>query len=284
MGIDASNKKGYKNSQLSQKEVLNHVYLQMKQAVELEKSGDKEATNIIVDDLKQMIKNMQAECHTTIPHVKNIHENFDGECLPAPGCVLAQTEEILLRAFSDRDYEGYMGVAYECSCMKSAFKEEKFVKMLWESCMEEKAAYYAVIDKSSEAFVGYCAIKDLTALRWELAIELFEKFRNRGYGYRGVSLLFDELYRLTGRNVFRSRVDPDNYASQALMKRLGGVPDGISEMLLHGEELQKFQQENKDLIDENLSKVAQEFCVEPEDLLGRVLEYRIEWPSHSCTI
>ena len=80
-----------------------------------------------------------------------------------------------------------------------------------------------------------------------------------------------------GKKVFRSRVDSDNYPSQALMKKLGAMPNGVSEILLHGETLEKFVKDNLNLIDDNLRVLAHEFCVEPEMLLGRVLEYRIEW-------
>lgn len=51
----------------------------------------------------------------------------------------------------------------------------------------------------------------------------------------------------------------------------------MSEILLHGETLEKFVKDNLNLIDDNLKVLAHEFCVEPEMLLGRVLEYRIEW-------
>jgi hypothetical protein len=52
--------------------------------------------------------------------------------------------------------------------------------------------------------------------------------------------------------------------------------DGISEMFLHGKELEKFQEENKNLITDRIIEVAEKFCVEPIDLIGHVLEYRIE--------
>ncbi|MCX4379746.1 MAG: N-acetyltransferase, partial [Lachnospiraceae bacterium] len=72
-----------------------------------------------------------------------------------------------------------------------------------------------------------------------------------------------------------------NYASQNLMKKLGAKPNGISEMLIHGEDLRKFQEENKDLIDDKLRKLAKEFHVAPIDLIGHVLEFRIDWKSTS---
>ena len=48
-------------------------------------------------------------------------------------------------------------------------------------------------------------------------------------------------------------------------------------MFIHGEDLSKFQEENKDLIDDKLRKLAKEFHVAPIDLIGHVLEFRIDW-------
>ncbi len=82
---------------------------------------------------------------------------------------------------------------------------------------------------------------------------------------------------LVGEHVFRSRVEVDNYASQALHRKLGAVPNGMSEFLLHGEEIIKYQNENQHLIDDNIRKLAADFGVEPIEILGHVLEYKIEW-------
>lgn len=89
--------------------------------------------------------------------------------------------------------------------------------------------------------------------------------------------MLNALTALTGRSIYRSRVDSDNYASQNLMKKLGAKPNGISEMLIHGEKLQEFQEKNSNLIDDKLRTLAKEFNVEPINLIGHVLEFRIEW-------
>lgn len=63
------------------------------------------------------------------------------------------------------------------------------------------------------------------------------------------------------------------------MKKPGAIPKGISEMFIHGEDLRKFQEENKNLIDDKLRKLAKEFHVAPIDLKGHVLAFRIDWKS-----
>ena len=51
----------------------------------------------------------------------------------------------------------------------------------------------------------------------------------------------------------------------------------MSEFLLHGEEIIKYQKENQHLIDDNIRKLAADFGVESIEILGHVLEYKIEW-------
>lgn len=86
----------------------------------------------------------------------------------------------------------------------------------------------------------------------------------------------DQFSEIKGEHVFRSRVEVDNYASQVLHRKLGAVPNGMSEFLLHGEEIIKYQNENQHLIDDNIRKLAADFGVEPIEILGHALEYKIE--------
>lgn len=202
---------------------------------------------------------------------------FDRSILPDKGCVLGEDNTVILRAASNQDYENYMAVSYENSSMKSAFKYDEFKKDLWESFMEDNAANYSIFDKQTGSYIGYCGIKDLSKDRWEIAIELLNKFHGKGYGYHSLVVMLDSLSDLTGKEIYRSRVDSDNFASQALMRKIGAQPNGISEFLLHGELLEKFQEENKNLITDKIVEVAEEFGVEPIDLIGHVLEYRVEW-------
>ena len=84
------------------------------------------------------------------------------------------------------------------------------------------------------------------------------------------------LYKATGRRFFRARVEVDNRASQKMMKKLGAFPNGISEFMLHGEEIERFRMEHKDKITEDIRTVAEEFGMEAEDILGYILEYRFD--------
>ena len=100
---------------------------------------------------------------------------------------------------------------------------------------------------------------------------------HKGYGTEALLLFMELIHRLTGTRFFRARVEIDNHVSQGLMKKIGATPNGISEFLLHGEDIEKFQKKHKDMITDEIRAVAVEFCMEAEDILGYVLEYRIDW-------
>ena len=198
------------------------------------------------------------------------------ERLPKQGEMLGENEIVFLKAVSEEDKDYMLQVSYECSLLKWEFKDEAFREMLWEEFTDENAENYGIFIKKTGEFVGYCEIKNITKEIPELVIELLEKHRRKGYAYQALSLLMKRFYEITGKNVFRSRIDVDNYASQALHRKLGAIPNGISEVLLPRETLIKFQDFFEKLVDDNMRELAVEFGVNPVELLGHVLEYRIE--------
>ena len=197
--------------------------------------------------------------------------------LPKDGMILAENDDILLRAVSEDQKDYMFRVSCECSFFKHEFENDTYRKYLWEEFIDKNAANYCIYINDTMDFIGYCGIKDLTREIPELAIELLSKYRNHGYGFQALSLLMDQFSVITGEKIFRTRVEVDNYASQSLHRKLGAVPNGLSEFLLHGEDLIRYQNENQYLIDDNIRKLAVDFGVDPIEILGHVLEYKIEW-------
>lgn len=265
----------YTISQLKTHEMCDSILEQLEKAISLKEDGLILESDDVMNMLSLEVKKIMAQFDETKDKTENL--NFDNSILPKNGKFLAENDRVGLRAVSDEDYENYIEVSYECAIMRSAFKEDAFKKDLWESFLSDTAANFSIFDKATGEYVGYCGIKNINVENWELVIELLKKYRHRGYGYHALVVMLNALTELTGKTTYRSRVDSDNYASQNLMKKLGAKPNGISEMFIHGEDLRKFQEENKDLIDDKLRKLAKEFHVAPIDLIGHVLEFCIEW-------
>lgn len=160
--------------------------------------------------------------------------------------------------------------------MKSFFKDEQFIDDLWSTFMKENSFVCSIFDKETKEFIGYCSIKDMLKEVWEIAIEIKTDYHHMGYGTEALGAFLRKLSDVTDQHCFIARINYDNVVSQGLMKKIGAHPIRVHEFLLHGEELEKFREENKNSIDQNTQRLAAEFGVEPNDVLGGILEYGIE--------
>jgi len=192
------------------------------------------------------------------------------------GDILQTDTHISLRKVRETDRESFIDLQRETSMMKSMLKEEAYRTMLWNEHIQDKSLMLAI--EVDGEYVGYCGINNLSRDKWEIAIELRKKWRYKGIGYVAISIMLSEIKSRLNVNEFRVKIDADNYASQRLFEKLGAVPNGIAEYMLHKEEdILRCEEENLEAIDENLIQVAKKFDVEPRKLLSHVLEYKLEW-------
>ena len=240
----------------------------------LEEEGRKEEADALLDSAEADILSIIEEIDKK--NGKIPEGEPDRSKIPDTGEILAENELVVLKMIDLSEYDSYIDVSYECSLFKDKYIDETYKKSQWESFLVDHSVVTSIYDKHTGDYVGYCSVKDIRAKDWEIAIEEKMDYRGKGYGYNAISLLVDKLTELTGQRFYRAVIDIDNFASQNLFKKLGAYPDGISEFLLHGKELEEFQKENLDVIDDNIRRVADEFCTDPEDLIGHVLEYRID--------
>ena len=178
------------------------------------------------------------------------------------GETLQSNGHVILRKVKETDREMFLELQRETSMMRSMLKEEGYRLMLWDEHIQDKALM-ATIEVDDD---------------WEIAIELREKWRRQGIGYNALKIFLSEMKSRVQKREFRVKIDSDNYASQGLFEKLGAVPYGIAEFMLHKEEdIRKCEEENLQEIDDKLMEVAEKFGVEPRKLLSHVLEYRLEW-------
>ncbi len=110
---------------------------------------------------------------------------------------------------------------------------------------------------------------------WEIVIELGTEYCRQGYGFRSLSMFLDRISELSGRNKFKSRVAPDNTASQRLMEKVEFQIIGLSDCYgLKEDEKSRIEKEYLALIDDSMKLLAERIGVAPEKLLTNVLEYR----------
>ena len=188
-------------------------------------------------------------------------------------CLLA-SDEVILREVSEHDKEPFIELQQQYFFLKSMLKDEACYDMLWNEHREDKALMCSI--EVNGVYVGYCGIKNLLNNQWEIAIEILKDWTNQGIGYVAIRAFVEAVKIRMGVSEFRVRIDPGNIASQKLFEKLGAVPNGISEFMIHNEEdLKRCEEENLDLIDDTIITLADKLGVEPRKLLSHVLEYKL---------
>ena len=231
----------------------------------------KEAINFLKDKENTLLAERLIDIATYDEIGKKIYKKFwaMGECI-------ITENEIILRKVQDSDKDIFIELQKENNIVKSMMKEEAYRNMLWNEHIEYKALMFSIVVDNE--YVGYCGIKNTTHEQWEIAIEILNKWKHKGIGYRAISIMLDAIKNRLNVSEFRVRIDAENYPSQRLFEKLGAEPNGISEFLLHEEaDIRRCEEENIHLLDERIQELAKQFNVEPRKLLSHVLEYKLTW-------
>lgn len=183
---------------------------------------------------------------------------------------------LILRKVEEADRDGYIGLQKAYNLMNSMLKEETYCDMVWREHQEPKALMFSIIKDGQ--YIGYCGIKNTSQEPWEIAIEILPDWTNQGIGRIAIDGMLDAVKARLGINQFRVRIDPGNHASQKMFEKLGAIPNGISEFLIHDKAtLEKCEEDNLHLIDADTISLAGKFGVEPRKLLSHILEYSLPW-------
>lgn len=176
----------------------------------------------------------------------------------------------------DSDKDKYIQLQKETSVVKSMLQEKSYQNMLWKEHIQDKSLMFTI--EVAGEYAGFCGINNLTRENWEIAIELLTNYRNRGIGYVAIGIMLTEIRERLGVKDFRVKIDSDNYASQRLFEKLGAIPYGIAEFMLHKEEdILRCEEEYLNEIDDRLIQNVEKFHVELRKLLSHVLEYELSW-------
>lgn len=255
----------------AEKVILDEVVKRLEKAVELKDQGKDAEGDMVMKEMKEWL-------NLVFPDKENelSESGVERATLPQEGEVVAVGDKVWLGVIKKDEKEKYLSVSEEYSTMKNYYQNERLREETWQDFLVDSTFVCSIYEKETKEYVGYCSIREFVKGDWELAIELIPEACHKGYGTEALPLLMQAVHKLTSRRFYRARVEIDNHASQGLMKKLGAIPNGVSEFLIHGDEIKRFQEDNKDLITDEIREVAVEFCMEAEDILGYVLEYRLD--------
>lgn len=197
--------------------------------------------------------------------------------------ILVEDEKIIIRSIQLADADFYMSVRAQYSMMYRAVIHMGKVdnESVLKTDVYKPEVFYCVIEDAKGATpVGYIAITDTRREIWEIAIEIDGQFIRRGFGLRSIRLFLNEIHRITGCSEYRALVETDNLPSQMCFEKLGARLAGLCSgpVLKSEDEKWRFEENNLNLIDDSMKKLAARLGVEPRKLLSHVLDYRIECP------
>ena len=191
---------------------------------------------------------------------------------------LASDDRLLIRPFREADIDFYSDVRGQWSVISQRMLAlpEVGKSFFLKECQEDYVFYCMIESLPEHALIGYIALKDTRRAPWEIAIELAEDACGHGYGPHAIRLFLRAIKELTGHGEFQACVEADNIISQKCMDRAGARLIGLRAdvVLKTDEERARFEEQNLDKIDENMTAIARTLGVEPRKLLSHVLDYR----------
>ena len=186
---------------------------------------------------------------------------------------------VIISAISKDEYQEYQEVLCDdLSFIGRKFinKHPDFVRELFDNLFEKESFYCTIRERETLRFCGYCGIKDVRSSKPELAIELIKSMQHKGIGTHAMKLLLQTYVPQEDFEYYRWIVAADNYPSQHLCEKIGGIPNDIVALILKDPKSQEiFEKDNLDMIDDHLRIIANKFKVEPRKLLSHFLEYKI---------
>lgn len=146
------------------------------------------------------------------------------------GKIILETEHLVLAELTERDKENAISLYYQVHSLASRFAEldDSFAATMYEALWQEMTRdtlNWAICDRSG-TFLGRICMQHMNEPAPELGIELFEKYRNKGYGPEAITALVPWFKRAYGIQRMKIRIDPENEHSLHIFKKLGAVSTG----------------------------------------------------------
>lgn len=146
------------------------------------------------------------------------------------GKIVLETERLVLTELTEQDKDDAIRLFYQVNSVVSRFADlgDSFAATLYEAVwqdMNRDTLNWAIRDKAG-TFVGRICMQHMSEPAPELGIELFEEYRNKGYGPEAITALVPWFKREYGIQRIKIRIDPENAHSLHMFRKLGVVDTG----------------------------------------------------------
>lgn len=173
---------------------------------------------------------------------------------------MLETKRLFLRKLKDYDVEEIFKMRSDVEIMRfirepQTKKEEsrKWIEMISERWDDEKIGFCGVIEKETKRFVGWCGLWRLKETKEiEVGYAINKDFWGKGYASESAKGCLEYGFNELNLDKIVAVADPENIASQNVMKRIGMKYAGIGNF--YDSVLVKYRILRKDFIELNTSK------------------------------
>ena len=137
--------------------------------------------------------------------------------------VFAEDKKFILKKLSENDKEDFMKLQMDVSSIKKAYEINDFYEFSWSSFLHDKDLNLSLFSKDTGVYLGRLMLKNLSADKQEIGIDIVEDYRRKGRGSAAVCLLMKHAKEVSGADWFEIRIYSDNIASINMFKKLGAV-------------------------------------------------------------
>lgn len=138
----------------------------------------------------------------------------------------AENGDFILKRLCERDKENFMNLYLDTSSIPKAYEQSDFFEYTWEHSLNDDNLNLSLFAKGSDIYLGNLMLKNISANRPEIGIDIVREYRNRGIGYDAVKLLMSRAMEVSGRTDFEVRIYSDNEPSKRLFEKLGAIEIG----------------------------------------------------------
>lgn len=130
--------------------------------------------------------------------------------------------DISIRKINETDKETCIRIWQSGTVVKYISEKDKFNQAMWEEYTKPSTLAFLIFNDSNNV-CGICQLDHTDTPTPHIGIDILEKYRQKGYGYKSVRLLLENAYQICNAKYFIWRCFIDNIASQKLVEKLNGI-------------------------------------------------------------
>ena len=141
-----------------------------------------------------------------------------------------ETERLLLRPFTSDDLDAFASINADADLMRyigdgkpqTRAQTEMRLNAILDHWNQHGFGLWAVVDKASNALIGFCGLQYLdNTAEIEIGYRLARQFWRMGFATEAAAATLRYAFEVLGLNRIVAVVQPQNFASQSVIKKIG---------------------------------------------------------------